>query len=96
MKPICVSCQRFYRCKKSGFYFIEGMPVAGPSRPPAGVEADSQWTDYKLWSGDLWECEGCGHTLVSGVGKAPIAEHYMSDFQATKARYAPTLRVNDC
>jgi hypothetical protein len=80
--------------KNSGYYFTEGMPLKG--RPPAGKEHDSSWTDYKLWSGDFWQCEGCGHTLISGTGRSPIAEHYMPDFKAQKERLGATFRVNDC
>mgnify|MGYP001599863019 CR=1 FL=1 len=100
MKPICVTCQRFYRCKKSGFYFIEAMPHPGNKRDDEicpGTERPDQWTPYKLWAGDLWECLGCGHTLVSGVGHAPIMEHYQDGFHTKIDQLnAKQLQVNDC
>lgn len=93
MKPICVQCQRFYRPKKNGFFFIEGMP-RDDARP--GTVDAALWSPYKLWCGDLWECEGCGHELVSGVGRNPVAEHFQSDFAETAARHGVILQVNDC
>lgn len=96
MKPICVECQRFYRAKKNGFYFIEAMPKNGAKPEPGTSEAD-KWTPYKVWVGDLWECQGCGHQIVSGVGQGPVAEHYQPDFVETVARLgALQLQVNDC
>jgi hypothetical protein len=94
LKPICVKCQRFYRMKKSGFSFMEGMPLDNST--PAGTENPDAWTPYKLWSGDLWECRGCGHQLISGVGSSPISEHYKPDFQEVVKRYIATYQVNDC
>lgn len=98
LKPICVKCQRFYRMVKSGFYFIEGMPVSSRSREPIppGTEAPENWVPYKLWSGDKWKCQGCGHELISGTGMGPIAEHYQPDFDATAVRLGATYQVNDC
>lgn len=95
MKPICVSCRRFFRMKKPGYYFIEGMPLVSGAKP--GNAEDEKWTDYKLWAGDLWECEGCGDQIVQGVGQRPVGEHYQRDFADTKERLgAGQLRVNDC
>lgn len=96
MKPICVACGRFYRMKKGGFYFTEGMPRDGKHRPPAGKEHDADWKDYKLWVGDLWHCVGCGHEIISGVAFKPLREHYHDDFQETKERCGAKFRVNDC
>ena len=97
MKPICVPCQRFFRCKKTGYYFIEGMPKDGVRHASPGAEAPEQWTPYKLWVGDLWQCEGCGTEIVSGVGMGPIAEHYMEEFNAPADQLgASQLQVNDC
>ena len=84
MKPICVPCQRFFRAKQNGYYFIEGMPREG--RPEPGTSEAEKWTPYKVWVGDLWECQGCGATIVSGVGRGPLAEHYQPDFAETVQR----------
>ncbi len=94
LKPICVKCQRFYRAQRNGFYFIEGMPDKGAL---PGTAEPEKWHPYKLWSGDLWACEGCGHELISGTGRAPVAEHYQTEFGALVTRLgADQLQVNDC
>jgi hypothetical protein len=95
MKPICVPCQRFFRCKKTGFFFIEGMPV-GQSRAAPGTTEPENWKPYKLWSGDRFECEGCGANIVVGVGQSAIAEHYEPDFSESVEDYGAKLQVNDC
>lgn len=95
MKPVCIPCQRFFRCVKNGFYFIEGMPD-GNNVLPGTVEA-ARWKPYKLWTGDKWRCEGCGAEIVSGFGREPIAEHYQPDFSERVQRLgAEQLQVNDC
>lgn len=94
MKPICVPCQRFYRTEKSGYYFIEGMPEGNTAQP--GTATPEQWHPYKLWTGDLWRCEGCGATLISGTGREPIAEHYQPGFADQVKRLGVTFTVNDC
>lgn len=96
MKPVCVPCQRFFRAKKNGFYFIEAMPVAG-ERPAPGISEPEKWTPYKVWVSDLWECEGCGARILSGFGREPLAEHYQPHFAEVVARVnANQLQVNDC
>lgn len=97
MKPICVPCQRFFRAKKNGYYFIEGMPKPGVRNPEPGTVDPAHWAPYKVWVGDLWECQGCGATIVSGVGHGPLVEHYQDGFADTVARtHADQLQVNDC
>lgn len=98
MKPICVPCHRFYRMVKSGYYFIEGMPIpqAFGVRVESGTADPDNWKPYKLWSGDLWRCEGCGHQIISGTGLLPIAEHYQSHFTDTAKRLDAEYQVNDC
>ncbi len=93
-KPICVPCGRFYRCKKNDFPFVESMPV-GLSRPESGKDADG-WKPYKLWNGDLWECQGCGHQIIVGHAKLPESEHYMANFAERVRNRGVTLHINDC
>lgn len=93
MKPICIKCARFYRPKRNGIYFREGMPTTGA---PPGIENDHLWTDYKIWCGDLWECRGCGHQLLTGFGSRAIAEHHQEGFAELVTRFEATFRVNDC
>lgn len=96
MKPICVPCQRFYRPKQNGRYFIEGMPV-GSTRPEPGVSQPELWKPYKLWAGDEWECRGCGSTIIVGVASTPQSEHFKDDFRTAVASFCPDkYQVNDC
>jgi hypothetical protein len=95
MKPICVKCQRFYRMTRVGVRFIEAMPTNGSWSPP-GTTAPDQWQPYKLWAGDLWTCQGCGHELISGVGRVPITEHYKPDFKEIVIALRPIVTINDC
>jgi hypothetical protein len=94
MKPICVPCERFYRPKKNGTAFIEGMPNADDARP--GKDHRLEWSDYKLWHGDKWACPGCGHEIIVGVAKEPLSEHYLPDFEKMVESFKPIFRVNDC
>jgi hypothetical protein len=95
MKPICVPCQRFFRMKQSGFYFIEGMPVSNHAEP--GTSEPEKWQPHKIWVGDRWECGGCGAVILSGFGRHQIAEHYQPDFaDRVTALGANQFQVNDC
>jgi hypothetical protein len=95
MKPICIPCQRFFKPKKNGFYFIEGMPAVDGARP--GKVDASAWKPYKIWSGDVWECPDCKATIISGTGRGPVAEHYQEDFVKTGTNLnAFQFQVNDC
>jgi hypothetical protein len=82
--------------KKSGFYFIEGMPEYGVTNPEPGVSQNKLWRDYKLWSGDLWECRGCGNQIISGIGFLPVSEHYKPEFKDLIQICNAEFRVNDC
>lgn len=95
MKPVCVPCQRFFRPKKNGYYFIEGMPNRNDALP--GTTDAASWSPYKIWVGDLYQCTGCGAEIVSGFGNQPIGEHYQAGFADLKAQLnADQLQVNDC
>lgn len=86
MKPVvCVKCRLFFEPKRNGVTVEEGMPLGNGS-----------WTSYRLWQADLLECPGCGAQLVTGYGRAPIAEHYQSDYEEKIAIYQPLFRVDDC
>lgn len=94
LRPICVPCHRFYRPEKNGVYFLEGYPINNNAKP--GIEQAELWKPYKLWAGDRWRCEGCGHLLISGVGHSPISEHYKPTFEQSVASFGATFQVNDC
>lgn len=96
MKPVCVPCQRFFRMKRAGFYFIEGMP-SGDGRAQPGTAEPDKWKPYKLWVGDKWQCDDCGAVILSGFGDGPIAIHHHDDFAKRVAELgAAQLQVNDC
>ncbi len=95
MKPICVPCQRFFRCTKTGVNFTEGMPKSNGA--PPGTTAPEQWQPYKVWAGDEFTCRGCGAVVIVGVGMRPIAEHYEADFTKVQTSLgAEKLQINDC
>lgn len=100
MKPICAPCERFMRCEKNGYHFTEMMPINDPARatrPRPGRAEPERWEPYKVWSGDLWTCPDCGASVVVGIGRGPLSEHYQGEFaeirQHTNARQ---LEVKDC
>lgn len=100
LKPVCIPCQRFFRCIKTGFYFTEGMPKGrdpeqGPV--PPGTSHPELWEPYKVWSGDKYRCEGCGAEIVSGFGRNPIRVQHEEDFaEVAKTIGADKYQVNDC
>ena len=94
MKPICSSCQRFFRPTKNGIAFIEGMP--NENGAPIGKRAPSAWRPYKLWMGGEWSCPDCGAVIIVGCGAAPINEHYREGFARDVKTYGATLQINDC
>ena len=97
LKPICVPCHRFFRMKKAGVYFTEGMPMNGSSRVAPGTSEADKWKPYKVWSGDRWECEGCGATIISGTGLSPVAIQHEDKFEETRCSLgADRFMVNDC
>jgi len=84
MKFPCPRCRRFYRVKTQGVAWEEGRPLN-----------DGTWTSYKLFMGDLLECEGCGSQMILPA-RGPFAEHYQPDYEALKTAHAPIVRVDDC
>ena len=96
MKPICIPCKRFFRCKKNDYPFIEAMPIGDAGLAEPGTATPEHWKPYKLWLGDKWQCEGCGAQIVVGVAQQPLAEHYRPEFAPAVACYKPELQVNDC
>lgn len=98
-KPACVPCGRFFRPHKNGARIIECIPVK--SRARRGAAHAIEWTDYKLWMGDLWRCDGCGAQIAVGWGQRPMAEHYQPEFgplreTATRVNGGPLIRIYDC
>ena len=97
MKPVCLPCRRFFRMRKAGFCFVEGMPRSGSLRPAPGLAEPDKWQPYKVWVGDRWECEGCGAVILTGFGFQPLAELYQDDFARVLERTgAGKFQINDC
>jgi len=94
MKPVCVKCQRFYRPKRNGIYFIEGKLKHNGVK--AGLAEPESWEPYKLWHADLWECPDCEAQIIVGAGYSPIAEHYQPGFREVVKNSEPLIQVNDC
>ena len=94
MKPICVKCQRFYRPKKNGLFFIEGMPRVSPALP--GLREPANWQPYKIWSGDVWECPDCHAEIIVGTGREPVAIQHEAGFRADIEALGAKLQINDC
>lgn len=95
LKPICVPCQRFFRCTKTGVYFTEGQPKQNGA--PPGTQAPEQWEPYKVWAGDEFTCQGCGAKVIVGFSQRPLTEHYEADFDKIQQRLgADKYQVNDC
>lgn len=77
---VCAKCNRAMRPKKNGFPFVE----LAQDRP------------YKLWYGDLWECQDCGAEIVyTAWSQQPIAEHYQPDFAAKLESHKPTVQAKE-
>ena len=74
--------------------FIEGMPKFNGARP--GNEDPNAWKPYKIWMGDLWECNGCGAEIIVGVGRHSVSEHYYHNFKAMIEKLNARIQVNDC
>ena len=90
---VCVPCQRFMRPKKNDYIFIEGMPAVDEARP--GKDHPADWKPYKLWAGDLYECEGCKAQIITGYAKHPIADVGLhDDFAERVAHFKPKTQIN--
>ena len=93
-KPACIKCQRFFRPKQNGYVLTEMMPKRDYYLSPPGTAEPEQWTPYKIWRCDLYECEGCGHQIAVGYGQGSVSEHYMDDFEE-ELQHSQSV-VNDC
>ena len=95
MKPICITCRRFFKMKKSGLAFIEGMPIK-QTPPNPGLREPENWKPYKLWYGDYWECPDCNAKIIVGTGDNAISEHFKEDFSKQWSLHDAWLQINDC
>lgn len=67
-------CGVFMRCKQNSVTVEELLEDGSP---------------YRLWDADLYACENCGHQVIAGFGKAPLAEHWQPSYNRHRANLAP-------
>src|SRR5262245_8632103 len=58
---VLCQCGRFMRVKQNSVTVEELTEDGSP---------------YKLFDADLYECVECGHEIITGFGRWPIAEHF--------------------
>ena len=75
---VCRPCGTFMCIKKNSVTVEEQMEDGAP---------------YKLWDADLYRCPTCGHEIVSGFGRGPIAEHFQPTYQQQRERLAPIIEA---
>lgn len=68
-RPVCVLCHVEFDCLKNGVGVLKMTVESGKQVP------------YQLWEADMWECPGCKSRIVSGFGRAAIAEAYHPSFE---------------
>lgn len=84
----CIKCRVFLVPKRNGIVVEEGRPLTN--------DKDGPWGPYKLWSADLAECPVCGFQLAVGFPRTPLAEHFQQDYELTRARRKPLVRIDSC
>lgn len=84
---VCVKCGRQMRPKKNGVAFVETAKLAG---------ATAEVSPYKLWMGDLLECQDCGTEVIYTMPtQTPIAHNYQPDFAQKVESYSPICKARD-
>ena len=63
-RPVCVSCCAEMRCHKNS----------------RAVEVQVKGRGYQVWSGDEYQCPSCLVRVVTGWGRQPMAETFMSSY----------------
>lgn len=76
---VCCKCNQQMRPKQNGVYFIEVL--------------ENGITPYKLWSGDLVECQNCGTEIITGIAMHPIAESWQDDFSQKIESFKPSFQA---
>lgn len=94
LPPICRACHRFFRAKRNGYYFLQGMRDSFDVQP--GLAEPEKWEAGRIWVADLYACPGCGAEILTGYGRSPVAEKYQDGFAETARRLkADQFQVND-
>jgi hypothetical protein len=73
---VLCGCGRFMRVKQNSVTVEEFLEDGSP---------------YKLWDADLWECVECGVEIITGFGRAPLAESWQDSYAVQRARLAPIV-----
>jgi DNA-directed RNA polymerase subunit RPC12/RpoP len=63
-RPVCADCKIEFRCLKNDIV----------------AEQLADFGSYRLWAADLWICPDCGHKIIVGFGKEPIAERHEASY----------------
>jgi len=63
-RPVCVQCQVEFRPVKCGI----------------AAEAMATFGSYQLFMADLYQCPGCGISIVHEFSTEPIAEHFQENY----------------
>jgi hypothetical protein len=48
---------------------------------------------YKLWDADKYRCPECGHEVISGFGREPLAVHYQPRYQRSREQLGPVVEA---
>lgn len=72
-RPVCVKCALEMRPEKNDVR-VEDMD--GP-------------LGFRLYSADLWKCEGCGTQVIAGFGSGPIVNAFQPGYAAERATAQP-------
>jgi hypothetical protein len=46
---------------------------------------------YKLWDADLYECDECGNSVITGFGRMPWAEHWQPTYADSRRTSGPVF-----
>ena len=71
---VLCGCGRFMRVKRNSVTVEELLETGEP---------------YKLWDADLYVCDDCGAEVITGFGRAPLAEHWQPDYFELRDRLVP-------
>jgi hypothetical protein len=71
---VLCGCGRFMTVKQNAVTVEELLEDGGP---------------YKLWDADLYACADCGHEVITGFARLPLAEQYQSTYETQRRRLAP-------
>lgn len=71
---VLCGCGRFMRVKQNSVTVEELLETGEP---------------YKLWDADRYVCDSCGAEVITGFGRAPLAEHHQPTYASDRKLFAP-------